>query len=57
MSTTKDYHLDHIKKIRTGFTEKDYHEVFDENQSILKTRWVITEEEKVKARLVVRGFQ
>ena len=35
-----------------------YHEVLDENQSILSLRWVvITEEKKVNARLVARGFE
>lgn len=35
-----------------------YHEVLDENQGILSLRWVIiTEEKKVNARLVARGFE
>ena len=51
--------VNNVKQLELSLWKKFnvYDEVLDENQKTLSTRWVITNKDKLKARLVVRGFE
>ena len=51
--------INNVKQLELSLWKKFniYDEVPDENHTTLSTRWVITNKDKLKARLVVRGFE
>ena len=51
--------INNVKQLELSLWKKSnvYDEVPDENQTILSTRWVITNKDKLKACLVVWGFE